>query len=190
MKSLFTLIISLLFMFVRFGTTQSKIAGSNIDKRQLWIESILNEKGILHPCKDYIFYCTGHHGIIWSAITSDSSGICLFNGTTRNHVECADYSHLDTLSFIKNNFKTITWGFDSLSNDAQYLIPLKDDAYNPIFTELYIVKNNKIIFCYKNTDCYSECDGIDFRYKLDKLAFLMFWLASPSVRSYLPIPCD
>ncbi len=162
----------------------------NIDNRQSWIQSILGQEGISVDSTDYLFYCTGHHGIIWSIITSDLSGIHLYNGTTRNHIKDTCHGLTDTLSFINANIKTIKWGFDSFANAAKLLTPLKNEAYNPVYNELCIIKNNKTVFCHNNTDYYSGQDSISFNYSLNKLVYLMYWLAAPSGRPYLPTPCD
>ena len=139
---------------------------------------------------DYLFHCSGHHGIIWSLIASDSSRIHLYNGTTRKHIEHANLYSFDTLSFINDNINTINWGIDSLDNAAQALTPLNDEAYNPIYNELYIIKENKIVFCSNNADYYSGPDSTIFNHHLSKLSYLMYWLAAPSCRPYLPVPCD
>lgn len=174
-----------------FTKAQSTNTDSTIDNRQAWIQSLLGGHGNPINCNDYIFYCAGHHGIIWSLITSDSLGISLYNGTTRKHIDYENQSIPDTLSFIKNNIKTIRWGIDSLSNAAQSLTPLKNRVYNPIYNELYIIKDGNLSFSYNDSNVfYNGADSIEFHNKLNKLAFLMLWLAVPSGRPYLPLPGD
>lgn len=130
MKILLPLFISLFLLSVFVVLTQSIIADKNIDNRQSWIQSILGQEGISVDSTDYLFYCTGHHGIIWSIITSDLSGIHLYNGTTRNHIKDTCHGLTDTLSFINANIKTIKWGFDSFANAAKLLTPLLVDDKN------------------------------------------------------------
>lgn len=184
---LFTTIIPV--MFVKAQTTTTDI--SPIDKRQEWIQSILSEQSKPIKYNDYIFYCTGHHGIIWSLIASDSTGIYLYNGTTRKQELCADSIIPDSLSFIRENIKTITWGFDSLASAAKSLKPLNNKIYNPIYSQLYVIIDNNIVFSYNNRDdCYIGADSIRFNHNINKLFYLMFWLSAPSGRSYMPRPCD
>ncbi|MDE6854018.1 MAG: hypothetical protein K2J38_03075 [Muribaculaceae bacterium] len=174
-----------------FVKAQSANTDSTIENRQAWIQSLLSEHGNPINCNDYIFYCTGHHGIIWSLITSDSSGISLYNGTTRKHIDYGNQRIPDTLSFIKNNIKTISWGIDSLPNTAQLFVPFINSVYNPIYCELDVIKDGNISFSYNNAEVfYNGADSIDFRNKLNKLTFLMLWLAAPSIRQYLPCPSD
>lgn len=183
---LFTLLITILF------ANNSTVANCRInDEEDAWIQTLLEEKNISIKHNDYIFYCTGHHGIIWSLIASDSMGIFLQNGTSRNHVEFSDCELSDSLLFIKDNIQTIMWGFDSLSNFAHLLKPLEKTTYNPIYNQLYIIKDGKITFCYNNgKQYYAGYDSIQFQSNLRKLVFLMLWLASPTCRSYLPLPSD
>lgn len=182
----FTFLLSILFV-----NAQSTDADCTIDEQQAWIQSLLNEQGISINTDDYIFYCTGHHGIIWSLITSDSSGIQLYNGTTRSHIDYENESIPDTLSFIKNNIMAISWGIDSLTNNAHLLTPLKNRVYNPIYYELDIIKDDNLSFSYNDAKVfYNGADSINFQNKLNKLAFLMLWIADPSIRPYLPTPCD
>lgn len=161
------------------------------DNRQTWLDSLLIEHDNSKKSNDYIFYCTGHHGIIWSLVVLDSLGISLYNGTTRKHIDYTNQNILDTLSFIKNNIKTICWGFDSLPYNAHLLKPSNSRVYNPMYNELYIVKDGNISFNYNDAIFfYSGVDSISFHNKLNKLTFLMLWLASPTIRPYLPLPND
>lgn len=191
MKSLITTALFILIISKLFVNAQSANTDSVIDEQQTWIKSLLSEQGKSINSHNYIFYCTGHHGIVWSLIASDSSGIYLYNGTTRNHIDYANQSIPDTLSFIRNNIKTITWGIDSLANTAQLITLLKNDVYNPIYSELYIIKDGNIAFCDNGAEVfYNGSDSTKFYYNLNKLNFLMLWLAAPSCRSYLPRPGD
>ena len=146
---------------------QSTNTVCDIDKQRAWIQSLMSEQGISINKNDYIFYCTGHHGIIWSLIVSDSSEIHLYNGTTRDLIDYANQDIPDTLSFIKNNIKTICWGIDSLTNNAHLLTPLKNRVYNPIYYELDIIKDGNLSFCYNDAKVfYNGADSINFQNKL------------------------
>lgn len=191
MKSLISLVLFIFIISMLFVNAQSTNIVCDIDKQRAWIQSLMSEQGISINKNDYIFYCTGHHGIIWSLIVSDSSEIHLYNGTTRDHIDYANQDIPDTLSFIKNNIKTICWGIDSLNNNAHLLTPLKNRVYNPIYYELDIIKDGNLSFSYNDAKVfYNGADSINFQNKINKLAFLMLWIADPSIRPYLPPPCD
>lgn len=162
----------------------------NSDNQLPWVQSILNEQCNHTDSTDCLFYFTGHHGIIWSSIISDSSGIHLYNGSTRNHIDYPENCPFDTLSFLSNNNQTITWGFDSLANNAQLLVPVQKNEYNPLYSELLVIKGNKTIFRRNGADYFAGPDSARFDSNFKKVLYLIFWLASPSCRSYIPIPCD
>lgn len=184
---LFTTLIPILF--VKAQTTTTDI--SSIDKQQEWIQLLLSEHDKPLKYNDYLFYCTGHHGIVWSLIASDSSGIYFYNGTTREQRVCADSIFLDSLSFVKENIKTITWGFDSLVSAAKLLKPIENRIYNPFYSQIYVVIDNNLVFSHNDTeDYYTGADSIRFNHNLSKLVYLMFWLSAPSCRPYMPMPGD
>lgn len=183
---IFLLIFSILF--VNSSTIDSCITN---DKEDAWIQAIVGEQNISMQHNDYILYFTGHHGIIWSLIGLDSLGIFLNNGTTRNHAEFFDCGLSDSLSFIKDNIKTIMWGFDSLSNFAHLLKHLEETTYKPIYNQLYIIKDGNITFRYNDSrQYYAGSDSMQFQSNFSKLVFLMLWLASPTCRPYMPLPSD
>lgn len=190
MKSLPTALLLILCISVLFESSKLTADNRVADNQQLWIQSLLNDRNKPIRSNNYIFYCTGHHGIIWSLITSDSSGINLYRGTTHEYIEYPEHISLDTLSFIKANINTITWGLDSLLYAEGMVKSLKNNVYNPIYSSLYIIKDGKIISNLNPSESYSGPDSIRFNNKLGKLAFLMYWLAAPSSRPYLPIPSD
>lgn len=191
MRCLIATGLSVLIISILLANAQSVNTESSIDTRLTRIQSVINEQGEPINSDDYIFYCTGHHGIVWSLITSDSSGISLYNGTTRDHIDYANQSIPDTLSFINDNIKAITWGMDSLANAAQFLSPVENAVYNPIYTELFIIKDGKISFSYNPRKVfYNRADSIQFNTDLNRLFFLMYWLSAPECRPYLPLPSD
>lgn len=192
MKNLLTVAFVFMLIAALFGGAQKTNADLSADRKQAWIQSVLREKDSSINSTDYIFYCTGHHGIIWSLITSDSGTFHIYNGTTRHYHDTVDQSYLtDTLSFIENNIRIITWGLDSLACSAQLILPSNAESYSPIYDELYVVKDGNIVFNYNNReDIYAGSDSIQFNKKLRSLSFLMLWLAAPSLRNYMPIPND
>lgn len=140
--------------------------------------------------QNYIYYTTGHHGRIWSKVSRDSTGLLLSNGTTRNWSDQQAWQPFDTLSFNENNTQTIIWGLDSLWKEAKQLKPLFKQTYSPIYTELYIIRNNDTLFKLGDAERFIGRNSKNFNIKLQKLMFLMLWLASPSIREYLPTPND
>ena len=140
--------------------------------------------------KDHIYYASGHHGYNWSKIYHDSTGWHLTNGTTRNWPDQKMFQSFDTISLIEANIKTIQWGLDSLWKEAKQLRPLDREIYTPFFTELNIIRHNDTVFSLGNAEKFLGKESEIFNPKLQKLMFLMLWLASPSIREYLPTPND
>ncbi|MDE5840440.1 MAG: hypothetical protein K2H49_05925 [Muribaculaceae bacterium] len=140
--------------------------------------------------QDYIYYASGHHGYNWSKICHDSTGWHLTNGTTRNLPDKKMFQSFDTINLIEANIKTIQWGIDSLWKEAKQLRPSYREIYNPFFKELNIIRHNDTVFSLGNAEKFLGKDSDLFNFKLQKLMFLMLWLASPSIREYLPTPND
>lgn len=188
MKRLFYTSLLLLFISALFASAHST---NSDDSEREWLQSLLREQGISITGGDYVFFCTGHHGIIWSLIASDSTAIRFYNGTTRPLIDSTYYSLPDTLSFINDNIRTITWGIDSLSTAAQFLEPDSNATYSPIYCHFYVIKDGKITFSYNaQNDSYAWADSVAFHNKMRSLAYLMFWLAAPSCHPYMHLPCD
>ena len=161
-------------------------------KQDAWIQSLLAEQNRTIEDKDYLFYCTGHHGMIWSIIVSDSSGMSIYNGTTRTQADHRDNGLTDTLLFINDNIQTIAWAFDSLSNAITLIRTNNDTTYNPVYTELYLKKDGNVNCIYNNQihGYYTGADSVEFNNNFKGLLYLMYWLAAPSVRQYLSVPSD
>lgn len=191
MRKLLPIFLFLLFFSILFANNSTIANCETNGKVETWIQSIVGKQNISMQQNDYIFFYTGHHGIIWSLIATDSSGIILRNGTTRNDIDSFDVGLSDSLTFVKDNFRTIMWGFDSLPKFSHLIEPLEDTIYNPIYCQIYIIKDGNITFGYNNyMQFYSGTDSIQFHSNYRKLLFLMFWLAAPSCRPYLPLPTD
>lgn len=142
--------------------------------------------------KNYIFFGCGHHGMIWSKIAFDSIGIHLSNGTTRTTIsdEQPSDTGIDTITFIENNIHTINWGIDSLYLDAKLFDSRPSDIYNPVYQELYVIKNGNLFFHHSNAENIIGLNSNKFNHKLHKLMNLMLWIASPPLRQYIPAPAD
>ena len=140
--------------------------------------------------QEYIYYISGHHGHIWSKLLCDSSGLHISNGTTRSWSNQANSQSYDTINLLEDNIKTIRWGLDSLWREAKYLKPKYRTIYNPISSNLYIVENNDTLFTLGDAEKFIGKDSSIFNPKLQKLLYLMFWFASPSIREYIPTPAD
>lgn len=189
----------LLYVFCFFPITsnffvkaQNVIGDYSFDNREPdWIKEVIDAQDKPIKSKDFIFYCTGHHGINWSLIALDSSGISLYNGTTRKLIEYSNPCLEDTLSFVRDNFESLSWGFDSLAYSNQFVIERTTDVYSPIYNQLYLIKDNELTFSYNdNSNYYIGADSIKFHHNLSRLEYLLFWLAAPSARPYMPIPND
>lgn len=144
MKYLIIYILFILFIPELFVRAQPVAANCDRDDNQQklsWIQSVLKEQDTSIHMNDYILYTTGHHGIIWSLVASDSSSMYLHNGTTRPYMEKVDCILPDTMSFIKDNRKTISWGFDSLPKAAHLIVTSENQPYNPIYAQLYIIRD-------------------------------------------------
>ena len=192
MRTLLFVFMLLLLVSALFATAHpSNTDDSILSQEELWIQSLLREQDISTRGSDFIFYCIGHHGHIWSLITSDSSGIRIFNGTTRKETEQSDDFCLDTLSFINDNTQTIAWGFDTLLNSAPFFAPLSNAPYQPFYKHLSVKRNGNLFFKFDNhNDYYAGEDSIEFHEKFGKLQYLMYWLAAQSIRMHLPVPSD
>lgn len=191
MKKLRIIFIYIFAISIVLSIAQSSV-GKGTDARLYRMQTLLNEKGLTIDDNDYIFFCTGHHGLIWSLIARDSSGIQLYNGTTRKQMIEPDSVELDSMSFVNNNIKTIEWGLDSVTDDAKLLTLIQSEEYSPIYEEIFTVKNGEIIFSiFRNgREQYVGTDSVRFDNNIKKLSYMMLWLASPSIRTYLPTPCD
>ncbi len=190
MKSLPISAFLIFFVSVLLNAMQPAKADSLSTTSQRWILSALGEPDKPISSDAYLFYCTGHHGMVWSAITRDSSFIHLYNGTTRTHIEYPIYELDDTLSFIKNNIRTINWAFDSMASAARFLTPVDREVYITVYTGLYLVKEDSTEFHTNDVARFSGPDSASFNDRFKKLNYLMLWLAMPSGRQYMPIPCD
>ena len=190
MRKLPIIIAFMLFLSAFFCSTLSANDDYAVGQEQLWIQSILEKHDESISSNNYIFYCTGHHGVIWSLITFDSAEIRFYNGTTRHYIDTSYTVPLDTLLFIKDNVKTITWGYDSLAIAAKSMRPLERTEYSPFYNELYVIKDGKMLFRLNNAISYAGQDSIGFNRKLNRLKLLMLGLAAPSLRPYLPSSYD
>lgn len=181
-------------MFIGISVTmsivESKIYCNPIEGINSHIQTFLEYNNKSVGQSNYIFYLTGHDGMLWSLITLDSASINLFNGATTINLQREEYHAIDTLAFIASNRRTINWGIDSLADLGGLLIPITDESYNPFHTELYVIKDNKIVFHFDNEEHFVEPDSISHNSRLEKLLYLMNWLALPSCREYLPNPTD
>lgn len=190
MKNLPKLLVLLFLLPVLFNIDQNASGKGLADNNCSWIQSLLNTQDTSTNCNNCIFYCTGHNGMIWSLITLDSSEIHIFNGTTRRHIEKPDNNPFNSSKLIENNINTITWAFDSLECYSKLLTPLKNGTYNPVYSELSIIKDGNTVFSYKNSEYYCDPNNKNFNCKLEQILFLMYWLAAPSSRPYLRTPSD
>lgn len=191
MKHLFSVFLSLLLVSALFSTAHSIVA-DNEDKNVQWIQSRLKESGESIKCKNYIFYGTTGYMVTWSLITLDSSEIHIYRGSTsrRPFLDSNICNTIDTPAIIRDNIKTIIWGFDSLPNASKSLTPIVDTTYNPFFRFIDIVKDNRTVFNSNSRTSYVGPDSENFNEKFRKLYYLMFWLRNPQIQRSFPTPAD
>ncbi|MDE6770027.1 MAG: hypothetical protein K2J78_09925 [Muribaculaceae bacterium] len=69
--------------------------------------------------------------------------------------------------------------------------PVDQKLYNPLSYELVLYDHRNIpVFIDNDAVFYSRSDSVNFNRHINKLSYLMFWLAAPSARKHLPIPND
>lgn len=191
MKNLITALLLILIIPMLFVNAQSMNTDYDNERELTMIKSLLEKKGIKINCSDYIFYYIGDYRIPWSMMTMDSIGINIYHGTMRERDDSEDPTIPDTLSFIKDNIKTITWGFDSLVDFGQFSPLEKELPYNKSYYVLYIVKDGKIFFVNDTRKVYySGAEDSMFWENFKNLSYLMFWLAYPDLHPYMPVPSD
>lgn len=187
MKSLRIAFVIVLVTVLIVSISPYSIAETEPPSNREWLEALLKEEYQEFNDSNFIFYFTGHHGLIWSAISLDSIGLKIYNGTTRQIQPTPVI--LDTLKFQEKNIATIKWGFDTLANEVELLQPHKREIYSPFYNVLYIVKDNEIVFKLDDdTDYFEGVNNSDFIFNLNKLVYLMYWIASPSIRPLIPEP--
>ena len=191
-KVLIIIIIAIL-PFIFKGMPQDNCYQSiDRDNNNGWLYQMIGNESITDSIygKNFILYYTGHHGHIWSIILSDSTGYHLYNGSTRHKLAEIEPLPFDTMDLLSNNFSTLQWAFDLLAKEAKSMTPHIKKEYSPIYNEMIVFNRDKIVFRLNNTDKFSGCDSLEFNSKLQKIEYLMYWLSSPSIRPYIPIPKD
>ncbi|MDE5880275.1 MAG: hypothetical protein K2H60_00965 [Muribaculaceae bacterium] len=190
------LIIMLLLPFISLFSQDRQVEVNDADKNESLVDNRI--EGLLDDDsrnfisgKPFVFYSIGHHGQIWALICKDSTGFRIYNGTTRHWLKSEKSDLLDTLSFIENNRITLKWTFDSLSSATKRMKPVDQKVYNPLSYELILYDHRNIpVFIDNDAVFYSGSDSVNFNRHINKLSYLMFWLAAPSARKHLPIPND
>ncbi len=191
MKSLHRAIIFILSIGIIHNIAFSENEVKNDEGTIEWINNIVKDSGKQVNHSNYIFHCSGTcYGSSWSMIYSDSAGLHVLKGTTRNRQESEDTIPLDTLKILMDNSKTIKWALDSLANEASLLNAHMDNSYSPLFSKLVIVNDNEVNYeVYKIKKFTGKCSK-KFNNKLQKLGLLMLWLEYPNLHPFLPIPND
>lgn len=79
---------------------------------------------------------------------------------------------------------------DSLWQQAKRLKPMSPETYSTFYSQMFVVHGNDTLFTLDNAMSFvGENDEI-FNANLQRLKFLMYWLASPTLHEYLPVPHD
>lgn len=136
--------------------------------------------------KDFLYYSTGHHGVVWSLIYREAGSYRMRIGTTREYNQVMN-AEFDTVAFLNANGKLLAWGLDTLPVIAKKMKPQHRTVYWPIYESLYSLnaKTGDEFFS-DNAIGYSGPDSVAFNEKFTKLNMLMYWLAAPEVRQVIP----
>ena len=120
-------------------------------------------------------------------VSSDAKGLQLFNGSTKFWEEKIEQTPFDTIKFMKRNKGILQWGLDTLPAQAYKMTPQYSNAYSPFNYSLKVIYfGENLIFSSVNTTNYSGPDSAAFNDKYGRLCFIMFWLAAPEIRPYIP----
>jgi len=143
--------------------------------------------------KSMIFYTVGHHGYNWSLIVRDGTNFCAYNGrvTAAEKIvyEQTNDNRFDSIAFFNANNAIFSWGIDSLPIQSVKMKRIRPSGWISIWESLAIINElGETIsdFNYNNAIRFSGPDSIVFNDKFNRLALLMYWLASPEVRKFLP----
>lgn len=130
--------------------------------------------------REFLYYTKGHYGHIWSLVALDKGHYIIVSGNTRNN-DC----HIDTISI---NEPLLEWGLDTMA--LHKMRPVESSSYWPFHERLVLYSSKKeIIFDCSDTNTYSGTDSVIFNKKLNKLKYLMYWLAAPiEIQKKLPTP--
>ncbi len=122
--------------------------------------------------KKFLYYTKGHHGHIWSLVVPEKSCYIIVSGNTRTN----DHK-IDT---VYTNVSTLKWGLDTMASYCQKMKPIANVHYLPFHERLVLFSSDKeIIFDCSDTNIYSGPDSTTFNKKLNRLKYLMYWMASP-----------
>lgn len=136
--------------------------------------------------KDFLYYSTGHHGVVWSLVYREAGSYRMRIGTTRGNNQVMN-AEFDTVAFLNANGKLLAWGLDTLPVIAKKMTPQHRTVYWPIYESLYgLNAKTGDEFFSDNAIGYSGPDSVAFNEKFTKLNMLMYWLAAPDVRQVLP----
>ena len=136
--------------------------------------------------KDFLYYSTGHHGVVWSLVYREAGSYRMRIGTTRGNNQVMN-AEFDTVAFLNANGTLLAWGLDTLPVIAKKMTPQYRTVYWPIYESLYSLnaKTGDEFFS-DNAIGYSGPDSVAFNEKFTKLNMLMYWLAAPEVRQVIP----
>lgn len=132
--------------------------------------------------KEFLYYTKGHHGHIWSIAIPEKDYYIIVSGNTRN-----DNCGIDT---IFKDCQVLKWGLDSMALHSQKMDPIESSSDWPFYEQLVLFSSqNEIIFDCTNINNYSGSDSVTFNKQLNKLKYLMYWLATPiEIQKKLPAP--
>lgn len=135
--------------------------------------------------KYFLYYSTGHHGVVWSLIYREAGSYRMRIGTTRGNNQVMN-AEFDTVAFLNANGTLLAWGLDTLPVIAKKMTPQHRTVYWPIYESLYgLNAKTGDEFFSDNAIGYYGPDSVAFNEKFTKLNMLMYWLAAPEVRQVI-----
>lgn len=131
--------------------------------------------------KQFLFYCTGHVGIVWSIVVREDVGYLVYYGNTSD-----EFVATDTIGQCN---EIIQWGFDSLYLEAKTMKMKKINEYSPVKNVLEVYDDNcQRVFADYDMVIYGGYNSEIFNEKLRRLKYMMFWLSAPEIRNFSPSP--
>lgn len=142
-----------------------------------------------HPA---IVYSYGHYGNSWSLISRIDDEFRAFSGKhdySGNSflTENTPVNQFDSTLLFSINRDLILWGLDTLSTESINMQPFEEEISATLYSNLYVFNADGVnVFDSENAVTFSGPDSLKFNNNYNRLCLLMYWLASPRIRQYIP----
>lgn len=139
-----------------------------------------------------IFYANGHYGYSWSLIAKIDSTYQVYSGRVDYFGEhylndISESIPFDTTKLFIHNNAIISWGFDSISDEAINMEKVNRSPNVTLWTDLSVFNSNGVnIFSSDNAISFAGGDSKGFNEKFHKLCLIMRWLSDSRIRKYIP----